>query len=378
MRLTRRNTRGAAAVETALCMIVFIPVFLYALFLDDLLRHAMDSQETALSTVWDYTVQDYASTPSSGPADEDSPSGNEPFKGFYSAQVYARYMFCDHESGIDSFGPGKGPECQNDESHHAELAAHACWLNPGAKQVYCYLNQADPEGGGGGGQAGAYGVTLHQSYMDRFARGGVIRCSARLGVQNYLLPKTFLQTFSQIELARETQSRGNGIHGNAQGGNVVDDPKGLAGNVYLLPWERLAIVTDTWALTKEATSEPGKANNDSEDLYVRVAQVYKDGGNQGYTQMKSSAEAFVSDATSEVLASGIQLASLPPGDNPAEPSLSIKPFPQSGGPTQQIKQMSGNSSYFNSEWRDWDKDNNKATHEARGKYYLGCKQAEKC
>ncbi|NTX57583.1 hypothetical protein HR086_40425, partial [Myxococcus sp. CA039A] len=60
MRTSRhRAARGAAAVETALCMLVIIPVFMYALFLDDLLRHTLDSQETALSTVWDYAVQDY-------------------------------------------------------------------------------------------------------------------------------------------------------------------------------------------------------------------------------------------------------------------------------------------------------------------------------
>jgi len=379
----RRNERGAAAVETAVCMLVIIPVFMYALFLDDLLRHALDAQETALSTVWDYTVQNYGKKPEKPPSDDEDSTGSEPFNGFFGAQSFARRMFCDHESGLDSFGPGRGPECQDDQSHHQELSAHACWLNPGAQQVICTLNSPDRSGNGSGGPAGAYGVELHQSFMDKFGKGGVIRCSARLGVQNYLLPKTFLQSFSKVEMARETQSRSasGGIHANATGGNVVDDPKGLAGNVYLLPWERLAIVTDTWALSQEANSEPGSSEGSGDEygIYDRVAHVYKDGGNQGYTQMTQSAEAFVSDATSGVLARGIQLNSLDPGDNPAEPSLSIKPFPQSGGPTQDIQQNGGSSAtYFNSEWKDWEKDNNQKTHDARGKYYLGCKNAEQC
>ncbi|HEY0093945.1 MAG TPA: hypothetical protein VGB96_06455, partial [Archangium sp.] len=57
---SRRVARGAAAVEMALSMLVFVPIFLYALFLDDLLRYSLDAQEAALSTVWDFTVQDYS------------------------------------------------------------------------------------------------------------------------------------------------------------------------------------------------------------------------------------------------------------------------------------------------------------------------------
>ncbi|QSQ10830.1 hypothetical protein JY572_20585 [Myxococcus landrumensis] len=370
MRTSRhRAQRGAAAVETALCMLVIIPVFMYALFLDDLLRHALDGQETALSTAWDFTVQNYPK----------KASGSEPFDGFSGVQQFAQQMFCDHESGIDSFGPGKGPECENDEGHHQELSAHACWLNPGAQQVQCTLNQADPNAGGGGGPVGAYNVTLHQSYMDQFSKGGIIRCSARLGVQNYLLPKSFLQDFSQVGLARQTMRRGDGIHNNAQGsGDLQDDPRGLEGNVYLLPWERIAIVTDTWALTKEQKLERGKKDSDEENLYVRVAQVYKNQDNQGYSQMTSPAEAFVNEATQEVLSPDVALDQMDPGDDPREPSLSIVPFPESGGPQQEVEQYGSSASYFNSEWRDWDADNNEATHNARGNNYLGCSSPESC
>lgn len=355
-------------------MLVIIPVFMYALFLDDLLRHALDGQETALSTAWDYAVQDYPTPPKDPPE-----GGPEPFNGFTGAQYYARVMFCDHESGLDSFGPGKGPECENDEGHHQELSAHACWLNPGAQQVQCTLNQPDPNAGGGGGPVGAYNVSLHQSYMDQFGKGGLIRCSARLGVQNYLLPKSFLQDFSKVGLARQTMRRADGIHNNAQGsGDLQDDPRGLEGNVYLLPWERIAIVTDTWALTKEAKLERGTKDGDAENLYVRVAQVYKNQDNSGYSQMTSAAEAFVNETTQEVLSPDVALDKMDPGDDPREPSLSIVPFPESGGPQQEVEQYGSNASYFNSEWRDWDADNNEATHNARGNNYLGCSSSEGC
>lgn len=238
-----RAARGAAAVETALCMLVIVPVFLYALFLDDLLRHAMDAQETALSTTWDYTVQDYGKAPEKGSNGQDK----EAFAGFELVQGFARQMYCDHESGLDSFDAEPARECQEtleSEMHHKELGAHACWLNPGAEQVRCSLNRFKPDEQSAGTPdspvVGSYGVGLHDAYMNRFSRGGLIRCQARLGVQNYLMGRGFLNdTFSKVDLARDKKS--GSIHANARGGKLEDDPRGVAGDVYLLPRERLAI-----------------------------------------------------------------------------------------------------------------------------------------
>lgn len=362
-RVHSRAARGAAAVELALSMLVIIPVFLYALFLDDLLRHALDAQESALSTVWDYTVQDYAATP----------QGGEKFAGFEMVQGYARQMYCDHESGIDSFDGNSPRECQEtieSEVHHQEVVAHACWLNPGSQQVQCTLNEE--------GAAGEYGISQHQSYMDQFGKGGVIRCSARIGVQNYLLQRSVFAQFAKVDLAKDKQNRGSGVHNNAKAGEYVGDPHGVAGNVYLLPWERLSIVTDTWALTEPAEFRPGEASKKEGDLGERVAQVYKNQDNPGFTQMQQEAVHFVDEAISdELLADNMHLDGKPPGDDPREPSMSIKPFGDDA-PEETVTQQGSSQKYFNSEWRDWDDNNNEKTRDARREGYMGCKPEESC
>lgn len=358
-------------MEMALCMLVIVPVFLYSLFLFDLLRHMLDSQETSLSTAWDYTVLDYEKEPESV-ATEDGGTTMEAFSGFEMAQAYSRYMYCDHESGIDSYGPGKGPECQNDESHHTDVVAHACWLNPGGSQVYCSLNAQE---------VGAYNDSLHRSFRDTFGRGGLIRCSARLGVQNYLLPETFLPEFSKVKLAKEKQERANLVHNNARGiqldGSVIED---RADNVYLLPWEQIAILTDTWALTEHADVRPGTAGG--RGMHERVTQLYQNDENRAFADVSRASEQLVNQAISSgLLHDGLRLESQSyktAGDDPRNPSLAIKPDQSGDGAVEEIEQQDGRQGYFSNEWQDWASDNNKNSYQARGNWYLGCARSESC
>ena len=367
-RSERRAARGAAAVELALSMLVIIPVFLYALFLDDLLRHVLDAQEATLSTVWDYTVQDYAREPEQG----------DVFAGFEMVQGTVRQMYCDHESGIDSYNPGADGECGDNEDHHKELVSHACWLNPGSEQVRCTVSKG----------VGELGVSQHKSYMDQFGRGGLIRCSARLGVQNYLLQRKVFQQFSKVDLARDKQAKGSSVHGNAKTGTYSNDPKGLAGNVYLLPQERMSILTDTWALTRRVDIRPGteasvsSGNDDKlDDVYGRVVHVYQHQDNPGYEQMKSEAESFVGEGIRrKLLAESLRITDqMPPGDNPGKPSMSIKPhLDGADGPEETVTQQGSSQGYFNSEWRDWGQNNNERSYNARGTGYMGCRMEERC
>lgn len=360
-----RASRGAAAVETALCMLVIIPVFLYALFVDDMLRHALDAQEAALSTVWDYSVQDYS--PEAG-------------TGYDAVQGYARLMFCDHESGADSFrmemGPGKNPgdppretahECHNHaEEHHVGVAAHVCWLNKGAEQVRC--QQPDKS-------VGAFGVPLHSEYMNRFSQGGLIRCSARAGIQNFLLPQQFLPEFSKVQLAKERKDRDEGgIHQHAQSTNAEGHDADL--DVYLLPEERLAILTDTWALRTPASIRPGTKSG---PLYDRVAQVYRDPQNVGHPLMDVAVTALLARATSSNLLNPQLALDRNAADDPATPNIAISPHAAgSQTPSERVQQEGRSRYYFNTEWRDWEQDNNQETYRNRGDWYLGCSRAEGC
>ncbi|MFY2557010.1 hypothetical protein ACN469_05220 [Corallococcus terminator] len=332
-------------------MLVIIPVFMYAIFLDDLLRHVLDAQESALSAIWDYTVSDYAATPQNG----------EAFAGFGETQRFVRLMYCDHESGLDSY-KAEPPECKvRSMHHHQELVAHACWMHPAAQEVQCTVNQD---------AVGSYGVTLHAAYMRQFNRGGLIRCSARSGVQNYLLPTTFLQEFSQVDLAKENMD--GDVHDNAE-------KKGdRSRDTYYLPWERIALVTDTWALTAQQNLGPGQKDTEPTNVYVRVAHIYSSQENSGFTQMSTEAEQLVRRAIDRKLLSDDVALDGTAGDDPRNVSISIKAQTGSGAPSQDIDQGQGNGTYFNNEWRDWEANNNERTRQQRGEYYMGCQNPGKC
>ncbi len=357
---SRRAARGAAAVELALSMLVIIPVFLYTLFLDDLLRYALEGQEAALATVWDYTVLDYGSPPKKG---EDQSR----FVGFGLTQGFARQMYCDHESGIDSFDSGEARECADtleSEAHHQAVSAHACWLNPGAQQVQCELRD----------DVGQYSVEQHDDYKQRFGRGGLIRCSSRLGVQNYLLQRKVFAQFSKVDLAREKQERGSGIHSNAQQGTYQEGSGGVEGNVYLLPQEQMSILTDTWALTRQVDIRPGTTGSAGgapssdvagtpDDLYERVLHQYEHQDNPGFRQMEQDAVDFVEEAVND----------------PRKPSIGMSPHREgANAPEETITQQGSRRRYFNSEWKDWDQDRNEQSYNERGNWYMGCNREESC
>ncbi len=324
-------------------MIVFIPLFLYALFLDDLLRYALDIQEAAQSTVWDLTVQDYSKPP--------------PIE---TVQHHARLMFCDHESGQDRFQDkvgGKYKDCA-DTDHHVALTAHTCWLGQG-QQVTC-----DKQGSAasvGALQAGP----LHSAYREQFSHGGVVRCSARGVVQNYLIPTQFLQEFSDTALANhQWQGSGEAYHDNAQQGTIPD--------TYIIEHE-LSILTDTWALTTPENSRPGERKG---ALYERVDTLYGRASRATPPPLSQATQRFFSEAVNKQL-----LAPMPTrwGDDPLKPNIAISPYGgSSDSPTESIKQGKQRASYFNTEWRDWERDNNKQTFERRKEGYMGCALGRGC
>jgi hypothetical protein len=55
----RLRARGAAAVETAVTMIVLVPLIFYTLFLEDMLAYKLENQEPGIVAAWDYTTNDY-------------------------------------------------------------------------------------------------------------------------------------------------------------------------------------------------------------------------------------------------------------------------------------------------------------------------------
>ncbi|MGE6756463.1 hypothetical protein ACQKGO_00520 [Corallococcus interemptor] len=361
-----RRARGAASVEMALSMIAFIPIFLYALFLDDLLRYALDAQEAVVATVWDYTIQDWAMS-----------GGGGEYGNFSQVQGYARQMYCDHESGVDDYtmDGDKARDCQTEAHHeHAALTAHPCWLNPGAQQVECT---------GPDKQVGLMGILIESDFADEFNHGGLIKCNGRIGVQNYMLNENTFSEFSKKPLAKTMQDKGGSVHGQAKGSDGT--------SAYLLPWEQMSIITDPWAINDDVSIRPGQKGGlggGSGDFYNRVTNVYTNLANIGFGPMSVAATEFFSNAMSNnllspalvgPLVSPVSLGgSLELGDNPRTPNVAIKPQTGTGNPSEKIKQAGDNEYYFNTEWRDWDRNAPEKTLKDRGNNYMGCKNAESC
>jgi len=365
MRLpARAPRRGAASVEAAVSMLIIVPTFLYALFLDDLLRYAGDLQETVVSTPWDFTTQDYTRPDDLGlghyPAY--APAG-----GAQVVQRNARLMFCDHESSGDSYN--RGLDCK-EETHHKgkALSGHVCWLTPGAHQITCDAAKKDV-GDLANSRSGVVTDRTFATYKQSFGNnGGLYACHALSAVENYLLPKSFLPEFSKEPLAKKNWLRaGDSIHGNAR--------KGDRETAYYFTEQRFALVTDPWALNervidKKKASVAVSPGTKSGPLHDRVEHVYKT------TLLYSPMLGSTADLLQKTLSQKLLLFS-PVATEVVSPNVSLSEgeLPQ---PIQKIKQDKDKHAYFSTPWRDGASNAYERTAQARGRYYMGCQRQEGC
>ena len=348
--------RGSATVEMAISMLVIVPIVLYALFLDDLLRFRLDAQEAAVSSVWDFTVRNYQQ------GRTDKPSG----KITQDSQVVQnvdRLVFCDHSSAFDTF---KASQDCDDPRHHQAVAGHACWLIKGSEQVTCRRASATLG-------FNTMGIGLSTSFAKKYNRGGFFTCEARESVLNYLIPKKFMSQFTKVQLTDKKKYAGN-VHTAAGSAG--------AGDVFRLPTEQLGLLADTWAMNDIPDMDPwsGAGSGAQKEFYDRVNTLYR--GNFGYVIFAGAGSIFFAQG----VGAGIlplpyvqtPLISGPMGDNPFVPHMSLKKQTGKGGQKQKIQQESGTATYFD---QGWDKSgtgdaNYKGTYDARGQYYLGHKKPE--
>lgn len=343
MRPSSSQQRGAASVETALCMLVIIPVFTYALFLDDLLRYASDLQEAVTSTPWDFTIQNF-NKPGEGGLKQVGAS--DPPAGQTAVQHNARLMFCDHESSGDSYNQAQ--DCDSLDHHDGKaLSGHVCWLNSDAHQVSCETVRTN---------VGDFSDSVFGSYKGAHGNnGGLFECHGRTVVENYLMPKTFLQKFSKVDLSKENwKHKGSDYHGNAQSG--TND------TAYYLEQVRFAIVADPWALNdKGLRATPGTRSG---EVWDRVNSVYTN--NTAQSAATAAADLFLAQAVSQGLLGDIS------ADPVGTPNIS---FAASGTSSVDVPQSGGQQGYYSTPWRDQPYQD---THSGRGDYYMGCTSEEGC
>lgn len=329
------DERGSAMVEMALSLIVIIPLVFYAILLNDLLATRLDLQEAVLSSTWDFTNQDYEQ----GAADDIVAD----------VQHLDRLMWCDHTSAIDSYD--HATDCSG-ESHHTNMGAHSCWLAPGAEQITCSVDAG--VGQFSGGVAGRF--------ASDYTRGGMFTCTGRIAALNYFVPQQFFSEFSSVDLTdREKQS--GSVHGSAQSAG--------GGDVFLYAEQRFSLLVDTWALN---TTEDVAPDDKSGRLYERVKTIYE--GNAGYAAFAAADLAFFGAALEKQL---LNPAFPALGDDPLDPAVSILHGDASSPPPKvRIEQDSGTGTYHATPWKDWEDDPYSNTWDQRGKWYMGCEEAEQC
>jgi hypothetical protein len=241
-----RRSRGAAAVETAVLMIVLIPLIMYTLFLEDLLAYRLEQDETVYSAAWDPAGFDFRHNLAIGSKAEVTKSNDADIVSYVSKGN--RLIYGDHTSAYNDY---KNTDASLDDNHHHQaLTAHQCWLSKTGQQVVCEVDQ------GVGRPDLTFGFLLTNA-------GGQITCGARLGVQNYFIPQHFLQSFSQVDLTQQDRH---------MRGNSLDPPVHAEAktDAYAFPMGYFSVVHDSWAINWVKDGAPGVTPTDRTKGHVEV------------------------------------------------------------------------------------------------------------
>lgn len=349
----RRSQRGAASVETALSMILVLPIVLYAILLTDLLQHQLDLQESALTSPWDYAYLDYQGPqqPSNGFTVRPSTQAND-------VQRANQLMWCDHTSAYDAYD--KATDCDS-EAHHTERGARVCWLNDasqgGDKSVSQITCTSDD------GVATGFPDPTAQIFHGQYTQGGMYSCRAQAYAMNFFVPQQlFGGDFSTVDLTdRQRYADNASVHG--AGGSAV------TGDVFVYPAEEYAVLTDTWALGPVQDELPGQMDGPLQERTERIYMM-----NLGYPTFAPTATQFLTQAqTSQLLLPVIPFTN---DANPLRAHVAFRRFTGSGGPLNGVSQEGSNRSYYTTEWLDWNRNEYRRTWQARRNFYMGCTASE--
>jgi hypothetical protein len=237
--------RGGAAVELAVLCLILVPLIMYTLFLAELFVMKLNGQEAAVQAPWDFTLVDYSNP--ERPVDHDGAVAQQ-----------SRLTYCDHSSAYNSYNISS--DCA-DTAHHASMTAHECWSTRPGQAVMCSLVDQPVTGRGAGIEV----------ISESFPSGGVVECSAQLGVMNYYLPNKFLENFTTVQMTekRRMQSRwagGSGFGGSEDAHGDARSNTGSTRNFWSLGRTEIRMMTDTWAVTHMYSGAKGIESIDQNDL----------------------------------------------------------------------------------------------------------------
>lgn len=333
-----KGERGQAMVETCVALIVLLPIFLYALFLDDLLRHYLEQQEAVNSTVWDLTTMDYHE----GEGDKHAQTaGNN-----------ALLMFCDHTSAYGSYDKSYDCKDSGKGGHHQALAGHVCWLVAGGQEPAC--TRVNKDFGQG------YSHPTVSAFGGAYTTGGQFECSGRLGVSNYLIPKDLFSQFSKVDAIGKKKYQQNGT-----------THKDMKGEAFVFPMSTFRILTDTWAMNKAPDVE---RNSESGDLFKRAESIYTDTFT-AWPLATAANNIFLTQSVAQMLLGPTIYGK----ETLDKPNIALKHAPDSvaNTPRSDVDQHKGKGRYYGTPAKDWNQNRHEKTRQSRGGFYMGCNKAEK-
>jgi len=269
MKKNNYNESGAAVVELGVMLIVLVPLIFYFFFISDLCYQIVNTQETTISTVWDYSTAPIG-------VYKNKMWGKTTDYFYGGVDNFNRMEFADHTSAKLDY------DKRSEEWKHTRPWAELDWGNGREAQVNTY-NESD-----------YYKTTTdaHQiacQRRDEYAYGsmnltpiknifsgdgtgdshsGRYLCWARGEVINYLIPKYFSPT-GRVEEKKENElisARGNGF-GVTKERNVYTDAKNKKG--WLAFRNRASLLAGDWS---SIVDHIGKSHKDHKDVTLSLAQ----------------------------------------------------------------------------------------------------------
>ena len=245
--------RGSALVETALLMIILIPLLLYSVFLSDAVFLKLELQESVVSGLWDFSTRNTEAGP-----DFDQTKKDEEWQ---QVAKGVRGSYSDHTSSYEDGAEPDGPGYNDVERIHGN---HNHWMH---HQIYfaaqfTYRFGADNDMGPDTEfkctQADDTDWAKDPIIIKGFANadgkptnpGGKIKCDATGFIYNYILPQKLFKEFHQDDLTDLTHHDANTRYTAADDAHDVnyEDGKNIKAH------EGGSLYYNTWALKTGSSS----------------------------------------------------------------------------------------------------------------------------
>ncbi|WP_224360341.1 TadE/TadG family type IV pilus assembly protein [Hyalangium versicolor] len=420
-----RRARGSAMVEFVILNIILVPLFLYAIFLMDAAYLKLDLQETVISGVWDFTTRNTepGAFKDGGLGAPSSKSDNDKNELATVAKA-VRIVYADHTSAVDDGadpfdgttysketylrGNGDGsqyPSQSGHKKHHTGFGAQYSFRfvkkddvdeeedEPTDTQFQCGLSED---------LNWTVDFNMKEFASTGYNTGGEVRCWAKGYIYNYIIPSDFMQEFSQVEMSKmklRKDTTGKGVHEwQGDGGDLEN----------IVAYETASVSFNTWALRNGAkngddvkalgryngalasadlrvpksampTIGQSASSPEANPFFRRVQYLYTSNGTNAatYTAAVGATAQLTSKGTSEKL---MLVLSVPPGtsSNNVLPNiigvhLTARYKPRSPGQKQGAGLGSGD---FLSTPYSGPNNNYRTAANARGPFYMGCRNAE--